>query len=560
MDVFHDDASYLDWQSQAAHQSQSQAAHQSQSQSHHPPQPPPPLHQLYALPPQSWPDFAGTPDQFHQFHPPAPPPDPAPLPYSSFHSQTAPHFTPLDRPSGTSILRPPLILDRHTLAGTLDPATNIFYRSPEHPRLRTAQACEKCRTRKAKCSGEHPTCKRCITRGLVCEYAKEGRVRGPNKPKPKPTITPGSASASGSTHKSKEEARHKRSPSTSTPKHEGDDLLIPPAVSAASSSFDSLDHESGPSNSPSRHRRRNSERPRPRPQPLRLDSSNNTSASQFRVIQGPRSSEFLSMSQTFDVDARSSGEERSHSESGSGASNPPSAVSSTFDPAIHSSSPYAGAGGDHPIPNSSHGTISHSQEHNHNVHDNNHIHDHNTHIHDLIHTYTNNPPRHHAIPDLQYPQHPVSQPYDPLPSATHTQQQPPSHSEPGMHQDFIAGPAQQGLFDHYRHDGSDFAATAESSDSSSLVTLGVPRWSSERHTLVHSHSQPHLHARRPDYEQTQQQQAGPFSVGGMGMPGTMDMDMSGDMGLGTNGIGGVGVGHGGNAVDVRGIPHEGWTG
>ncbi|KAH9475742.1 Citrinin biosynthesis transcriptional activator mrl3 [Psilocybe cubensis] len=73
---------------------------------------------------------------------------------------------------------------RPVLAGSLDPTTGIFYRTPEHPRLRTAQACEKCRTRKAKCSGEHPSCKRCLTRGLACEYAKEGRVRGPNKPKP----------------------------------------------------------------------------------------------------------------------------------------------------------------------------------------------------------------------------------------------------------------------------------------------------------------------------------------------------------------------------------------
>jgi hypothetical protein len=39
---------------------------------------------------------------------------------------------------------------RITLAGSLDPTTGIFYRTPEHPRLRTAQACDKCRTRKAK--------------------------------------------------------------------------------------------------------------------------------------------------------------------------------------------------------------------------------------------------------------------------------------------------------------------------------------------------------------------------------------------------------------------------
>ncbi|GLB42504.1 hypothetical protein LshimejAT787_1105190 [Lyophyllum shimeji] len=48
----------------------------------------------------------------------------------------------------------------------------------------------------AKCSGEHPSCKRCTTRRLVSEYAKEGRVRGPNKPKPKPPPPADSASTS----------------------------------------------------------------------------------------------------------------------------------------------------------------------------------------------------------------------------------------------------------------------------------------------------------------------------------------------------------------------------
>ncbi|KAF5346405.1 hypothetical protein D9758_012757 [Tetrapyrgos nigripes] len=87
---------------------------------------------------------------------------------------------------------------RSPLAGSLDPSTGIFYRTPEHPRLRTAQACEKCRTRKAKCSGEHPSCKRCLTRGLICQYAKEGRVRGPNKPKAKTQNSNSSSSSSGS--------------------------------------------------------------------------------------------------------------------------------------------------------------------------------------------------------------------------------------------------------------------------------------------------------------------------------------------------------------------------
>uniref|UniRef100_A0A0W0FVS4 Zn(2)-C6 fungal-type domain-containing protein n=2 Tax=Moniliophthora roreri TaxID=221103 RepID=A0A0W0FVS4_MONRR len=93
---------------------------------------------------------------------------------------------PLQLTPGSGVL--PGSSHRLAFAGSLDPATGIFYRAPEHPRLRTAQACEKCRTRKAKCSGEHPSCKRCITRGLICQYAKEGRVRGPNKPKPRPRI------------------------------------------------------------------------------------------------------------------------------------------------------------------------------------------------------------------------------------------------------------------------------------------------------------------------------------------------------------------------------------
>ena len=36
------------------------------------------------------------------------------------------------------------------LSGSLDPTTGEFHRTVEHPRLRTAQACEKCRIRKAK--------------------------------------------------------------------------------------------------------------------------------------------------------------------------------------------------------------------------------------------------------------------------------------------------------------------------------------------------------------------------------------------------------------------------
>ncbi|OBZ79537.1 hypothetical protein A0H81_00058 [Grifola frondosa] len=72
-----------------------------------------------------------------------------------------------------------------SLSGSLDPVTGVFQRTPEHPRMRTAQACEKCRIRKAKCSGDHPSCQRCTARGLQCEYAPERKMRGPNKTKRK---------------------------------------------------------------------------------------------------------------------------------------------------------------------------------------------------------------------------------------------------------------------------------------------------------------------------------------------------------------------------------------
>ncbi|KAI0318299.1 hypothetical protein OF83DRAFT_40729 [Amylostereum chailletii] len=66
------------------------------------------------------------------------------------------------------------------------PASHSALAVALNPRVRTMQACEKCRVRKAKCSGDHPVCQRCGLRGLVCEYAPERKMRGPNKPKPKP--------------------------------------------------------------------------------------------------------------------------------------------------------------------------------------------------------------------------------------------------------------------------------------------------------------------------------------------------------------------------------------
>ncbi|KAJ7929566.1 hypothetical protein B0H13DRAFT_2539644 [Mycena leptocephala] len=70
---------------------------------------------------------------------------------------------------------------RITNGGSLDPTTANVHRTPEHPRLRTARACERCRSRKTKCSGEHPSCSRCLAHDEPCEYPKARRTRGPSR-------------------------------------------------------------------------------------------------------------------------------------------------------------------------------------------------------------------------------------------------------------------------------------------------------------------------------------------------------------------------------------------
>ncbi|KAI8971324.1 hypothetical protein BD414DRAFT_449065 [Trametes punicea] len=52
----------------------------------------------------------------------------------------------------------------------------IFLRSPTPLKnKRTQTACNKCRQRKAKCSGDRPACTRCLARGYICEYVEEER-------------------------------------------------------------------------------------------------------------------------------------------------------------------------------------------------------------------------------------------------------------------------------------------------------------------------------------------------------------------------------------------------
>ncbi|KAI0765487.1 hypothetical protein C8Q74DRAFT_1371277 [Fomes fomentarius] len=66
----------------------------------------------------------------------------------------------------------------HYRAGTLPgpDGTCIFLRSPTPLKnRRTQKACNKCRQRKAKCSGSRPACTRCLARGYICEYVEEDK-------------------------------------------------------------------------------------------------------------------------------------------------------------------------------------------------------------------------------------------------------------------------------------------------------------------------------------------------------------------------------------------------
>lgn len=97
---------------------------------------------------QSWPPYDNLNPQNYSY-PPYPSPSPFPAPRLS---PPPVHHSPVNFKSHQNNSEPATSSQNHrlTLAGSLDPSTGIFYRTPEHPRLRTAQACEKCRTRKAK--------------------------------------------------------------------------------------------------------------------------------------------------------------------------------------------------------------------------------------------------------------------------------------------------------------------------------------------------------------------------------------------------------------------------
>jgi hypothetical protein len=85
-----------------------------------------------------------------QTHPP--PPMQASSDQSTTHTQKAGPSSPTfhERDGNSKIAEHGQQLRSWGGAGSLDPATGVFSRAADHPRIRTAQACEKCRARKAK--------------------------------------------------------------------------------------------------------------------------------------------------------------------------------------------------------------------------------------------------------------------------------------------------------------------------------------------------------------------------------------------------------------------------
>lgn len=122
------------------------------------------------------------------------PPSDSPFSFTSYPAIALSDIVPLETD-----------LPRCVLCGSLDPTTSIFYRAPEHSRIRTTQACDKCRARKAKVryvhpslplqcrtyrcihsffsvhffssAVDHPVCERCHIRGLIRRYASQRRTR-----------------------------------------------------------------------------------------------------------------------------------------------------------------------------------------------------------------------------------------------------------------------------------------------------------------------------------------------------------------------------------------------
>ncbi|EJF66145.1 hypothetical protein DICSQDRAFT_165844 [Dichomitus squalens LYAD-421 SS1] len=112
------------------------------------------------------PYFVQTQAQTHTEAAAAPPPPPPP---ATATADAGPTMSVLDTKDPFVYVHPP----PETL--TTAQGRKLFKRLPK-TRIRIEQACEACRKRKSKCTGERPTCKRCDRQEVECVYIAEHRA------------------------------------------------------------------------------------------------------------------------------------------------------------------------------------------------------------------------------------------------------------------------------------------------------------------------------------------------------------------------------------------------
>src|SRR3954453_24191631 len=74
---------------------------------------------------------------------------------------------------------PPTFLTPNIDNDNLSPASNPATETQSIKRKRLTQACDACRKKKVKCSGEKPSCNNCTRLGTTCTYLPSTRKRGP---------------------------------------------------------------------------------------------------------------------------------------------------------------------------------------------------------------------------------------------------------------------------------------------------------------------------------------------------------------------------------------------
>jgi hypothetical protein len=74
---------------------------------------------------------------------------------------------------------PPTFLTPNIDADNLTPASNSVTETQPIKRKRLTQACDACRKKKVKCSGDKPSCNNCTRLGITCTYLPSTRKRGP---------------------------------------------------------------------------------------------------------------------------------------------------------------------------------------------------------------------------------------------------------------------------------------------------------------------------------------------------------------------------------------------